>query len=64
MNASAKRREGRSTFSFWSAVKTAICRSVTFDHIMNCCFHCMTETLADHSSVSSAEAAHLNEYVR
>ena len=33
------------TFSFWSAVKTAICRSVTFDHCMNCCFHCMTETL-------------------
>ena len=33
------------TFSFWSAVKTAICFSVMFDHCMNCCFHCMTDTL-------------------
>ena len=33
------------TFSFWSAVNTAIWRSVTFDHWRNCCLHCMTDTL-------------------
>lgn len=35
------------TFSFWSAVNTAIWRSVTFDHCMNCCFHCITDTLPE-----------------
>lgn len=33
------------TFSFWSAVNTAIWRSVILDHCINCCRHCITETL-------------------
>lgn len=37
------------TFSFWSAVKTAICRSVTFDHSINWDFHWATETLNMHN---------------
>lgn len=40
-----QRRKGMQTFSFDSAVKTAICLSVTFDHCINCCRHCITDTL-------------------
>ncbi len=46
-----QKEEGELTFSFDSAVKTAICLSVTFDHCINCCRHCITDTL--HAAVSN-----------
>jgi len=47
-----KRDNYKHTFSFWSAVNTAIWRSVTFDHCMNCCFHCITDTLEECQQIS------------
>lgn len=35
-------------------MKTATCLSVTFDHCMNCCLHCITETLV--RTVSAVKA--------
>jgi hypothetical protein len=38
-------------------VNTAICLSVTFDHIMNCCFHCITDTLSSRVPLAKRPAA-------